>query len=160
VKDVLTREKEHVYPALEIDTVYGPEHETTIHIRSLLEDAFLGGVMLLPLTDVEYVSYKLREYGATILWGTARPRIAGTWQRLLRGQKGIHMSVTPKPGTAMEYLHEDTGKICFVERVLDNEVLEVSAVGLYVEGQYTYETLQKEAWRELRPVFIEVIGHA
>jgi hypothetical protein len=111
----------------------------------------------MPLQDVEYVSYRIITKGKAIDWPLERPRIPGRWQQILRGIDGVHMSVRPKVDAVMEVIKDDgTGQLGYVEAVYPDESIEVTSFGRSEEGYYTEETLTKEQWREMRPVFIEI----
>lgn len=157
LKDSLRADRNDVFPVL-VDTVtYAHEHPETKKLRRIISDTFYGEQSLLPLTDVEFVTYRLGESGKRIPWSFERPRVSGTWQRLLRGKEGIHITIVPKAGSVMEYTHEDIGHVAYVESVFPDESIAIASVGLINEGEYTTTVLTHDVWRELRPVFINII---
>jgi surface antigen len=118
---------------------------------------FLGAATQLPLSGVEYVTYRLYQAGRKIVWPEHWGRVAGSWQRKLRGVKGVRMDVLPHTGAVMEYIIDDVGFVAFVEAVSPANRITISGIGLVHEGQYTEERLEHATWRELRPVFISVL---
>jgi len=157
LKDSLREQAREVLPLFEHGHLYEAGDEETRKLRLCIRDEFCGGKASLPLTDAEYVTYKLGQKQISIPWGTHRPRIAGTWQRLLRGKKGVHCGVLPKTGSIAEYAIDDVGYVAYVESVFPDESIKLSSVGLLQEGQYSIETLAKEYYRELHPIFIEIL---
>ena len=155
-KDVLREQVSDVFPAFIEGEVYSAENEDTKRLRTYIEDSFGAGAAALPLTDAEFVTYKLMKRDIHIPWTLERPRNAGTWQRKLRGRVGIHMSITPFVGTVMEYVLEDQGHLCFVEAVFPDERITISEVNNPDNGIYNERTLTKEEWQALNPLFIQV----
>ncbi len=155
-KDALREQATDVFPVLIEDVSYHFNDVQTEKLRLCIGDVFNGTAAKTSLTDVEYVMYVLSKKNIQIVWSAIRPRIAGTWQRILRGQTGIHIGITPKTDTVMEYVVDDVGHVCYVEAVFSDETIKVRGVGLLEEGVLSILMLGKEEWRELRPVFIEV----
>lgn len=155
-KDALREQVTDVFPILVEDIVYSFDNPQTQMLRMCIRDSFAGGVAEVPLTDVEYVTYALSKRNISITWPTVRPRVAGAWQKILRGKHGIHIGITPKTDTVMEYAVDDIGHVCYVEAVFSDETIKVRGIGLLEEGVLSVLMLGKEEWRELRPVFIEV----
>lgn len=156
LKDSLREQAREVLPSFEHGHLYDAHDEETIKLRLCIDDEFCGGKASLPLTDAEYVTYKLRQKQISIPWNTHRPRTPGTWHTLLRGKKGVHCGVLPKTGSIAEYIVEDVGYVAYVEAVFPDESIKLSSVGLSQEGLYTIETLSREYYRELHPIFIEI----
>lgn len=156
LKDVLAEQSRDVFPVFAEDILYDAMHPEVQKLRLCIDDAFGGTHVSVPLADVEYVTYKLTKKNKHIPWTSERPRTSGTWQKKLRGVQGIHMSVTPKTDSIMEYVRDDIGHVCYVEAVFPDETLKINGVGLYTEGFFTELMLGKKEWIELRPVFIEV----
>lgn len=137
--------------------IYDADHKNSVTVRILIDDQFSATDLDLPLQDVEYVTYRLSQKNRHITWPKDRPRIAGTWQRLLKGSTGLHLSIEPKNDTVMEYINEDnTGHVAYVDSVFPDGTISLSEVGYPTEAMYTKRTLGKDEWKELRPVFIEV----
>lgn len=156
-RDDLTESNAVLSPQFSAGAFYGPEDPETVKLRTLIDDEFHAGSLALPLQDVEFVSYKLKRRGRTIDWPNARPRIAGTWQKLLKGVPGVHIGVSPKTGAVMEYVNEDnTGHVTYVDSVYPDGAITISEIGYPEEGKYCERTLNRHEWKELRPVFIEV----
>jgi len=147
----------NIHPIFKYGQTYDSSSKETAKLRSYIEDAFAGNVVDVPLTDVEYVTYRLLKKGRSIAWGNLRPRTAGLWQNLLRGQEDVHMSIVPKTDSIMEYISEDdVGHIVYVDAVFPDESILISEIGFPDLGQYSERTLLKDEWREFRPVFIDV----
>lgn len=157
LKDALRDKAADVFPSFTLGAVYAHESPDTIKLRLCIQDQFQGSVSSSILSDAEYVTYKLSRKGKQILWGDARPRIAGTWQQRLKGQSGIHIGIKPKTESVMEYIADSIGHLAFVEAVFPDDTVEVSAIGLQNDGEFTKKAMSKEEWIELRPVFIQVL---
>ncbi len=156
LKDSLRRDSHDVFPILAPNNTYTHEHREVQKLRRCIADTFSGERSGLMLQDTEFVTYRLGERGTRIPWTGERPRAPGAWQKLLRGKKGVHISISPKEGIIMEYTHDDAGHLGFVEAVHRDESITVSAVGLINEGEYTESVLTHDVWKEMRPVFISV----
>jgi hypothetical protein len=156
LKDALCEKASDVFPELQEETVYDQGHTETSKLRLCIDDQFGGERAQSVLTDVEYVTYMLKGKGRHVVWSSLRPRIAGTWQKKLRGTEGIHISIVPKTDTVMEYVVDDVGHLCYVEVVSPDESIKISSVGMFEEGKYTSIAIPKAEWIELHPVFIEV----
>ena len=155
--DDVTRTKEDLEPQFVEGELYAHDHADTVTLRTAISDAFHAAQFDLPLQDVEYTSYKLAAQNRTIAWPSERPRVAGTWQRILKGVAGVHLGILPKTDTVIEYINPDnTGHVAYVEAVYPDESIFISEVGYPDEGRYHERTLTKDEWIELRPVFIEI----
>lgn len=153
--DMMHESKSALLPKFMVGTLYEADHPSTIALRTVIADEFFAETLALPLQDVEYALYRLQLKNRFIVWPRERPRIAGTWQRHLRGVRGIHLGVQPKTESVLEYLLEDgTGHIAFVESVYPDGALTISEIKH--DSVYQERTLSKDEWKELRPVFIEV----
>lgn len=146
-----------VLPQFQRGHRYGADDAETMRLRTCIDDAFAGAEAGEPLQPAEYVTYRLRQRGVAIAWPQPWGRVPGTWQRKLKGQRGIHMDITPHTGAVMEYIIDDVGYLAYVERVSPQYDITVSGIGLTYEGQYTEQVLTHDVWRELRPVFISVV---
>lgn len=155
-KDVIREQAKDVFPSLVYGSVYDSLHDDTKKLRMCIDDMFQGEASSLFLTDVEYVTYKLKRKGKNIPWTEERPRIASTWQKKLRGRNGVHITITPKTESVMEFVLDDIGHLCFVEAVFPDDSIKISTIGMYDEGVYTDMMMQKDDWKELRPVFITI----
>lgn len=155
--DETTRNKEELAPCFIDGEQYTSDHSDTEKLRMVINDEFHAAEFDLPLQDVEYVEYKLVSQNRHIAWPTERPRVAGTWQRILKGVSNIHLGISPKTDSVMEYINADnTGHVVYVEAVYPDESIFVSEIGYPDEGRYHERTLTKDEWIELRPVFIEI----
>jgi len=157
-RDDITENSIELKPQFVIGEFYDAVHPSTLTLRTFIDDAFHAAPLDLPLQNVDYVSFILKERGRNISWPPVRPRIAGTWKRILKGIPGVHMGVRAKTGAIMEYvLENNTGQVAFVDSVYPDEGITISEVGYTTEGVYSERTLSKEEWKELRPIFIQVL---
>jgi hypothetical protein len=155
-KDALRDQAKDVFPIFEENVLYDAIHNETQKLRLCIDDAFCGARASLLLTDAEYVTYKLYQKGVALPWGNERPRISGTWQKKLRGKKGVYISVNPKASSVMEYVVDDVGYVAFVEAVFPDGTIKLTAIGSMEDGMYSEVLLPREQYRELRPVFLSV----
>lgn len=156
-RDDVTRTKEQLTPQFIEGEQYTYDHPETEKLRTALHDQFHAEAFDLPLTDIEYVTYKLESNNQRIAWPVERPRAAGTWQRLLKGVPGVHQGISPKTGAVIEYINSDnTGHVAYIEAVYPDASIFISEVGYPEEGRFHERTLTKDEWIELRPVFIEI----
>lgn len=157
-KDSLIPDKRAVWPLLIIGERYTYDTEATKKIRTLIHDMFWGGRFLLALQAGEYIMYRVFADNRDLAWRQERPRLPGMWQRLLKGVSGIHMSVTPKTDSIMEWIDEaGEGHLAYVDSVAPDNTLMVAAVGVTEPGVFTESVMTEAMWREFRPVFIEVV---
>lgn len=156
LKDVLRAALAEVSPQFEQGQLYTHDHAETKKLRAYIEDAFSAGRGQFDLTAEEYVYYKLRTKKRQIAWNGMRSRIAGTWQRKLKGVSGVYIRITPKTDAVMEYIIDDVGYLAFVESVFPDNSIRLSEIGAHDTPTFTQYTLTVEQWRELRPVFITI----
>jgi hypothetical protein len=156
-KEDITPHVAAVWPVFVPNTVYTYDASVTKLVRTHMHDEFLAGELLLPLQPSEYVSIRLMRDQLVIPWPKIRPRVVGTWHMLLRGVVGVHSGVVPVSDSVMEWVAEDgEGRLAYVDAVLPDDTLKISAVGLVVEGEYTESVVPSAVWREWRPVFISI----
>ncbi len=147
----------HVYPEFIIGQEHGVDHPTTASVRTILGDVFSLGRSEFSLQAGEYVLYRLWRKGTRINWPVVRPRIPGTWHKILKGIEGVHVGVVPRVGSVMEYLFEgDAGHLAYVEAVFPDNTITISEANYPDSGIYNERVLTKEEWREFRPVFITI----
>lgn len=156
LKDVLCNALSDVLPQFVQDEMYGYDHPETIKLRAYIADEFGGARGEFPLTAEEYVYYKLVTKKRFIPWGEERSRIAGTWQRKLKGKQGVYIRITPKTDAVMEYVIDDVGYVTFVEAVYPDNSIKISEIKIDDGPVYQQLTMGPDEWRELRPVFITV----
>lgn len=156
-KDALRAEAKDVFPSFQIGTYYPADDAETKKLRSCIKDEFHAAEAGLPLSDAEFAMYQLWRKGKRIAWGTMRPRFSGSWQRLLKGVRGIHMSVHPHAESVMEYIADDIGHLAYVDAVFPDQGISLKAFSTRSLGMYEELSMSKDEWRELRPVFIEVL---
>jgi hypothetical protein len=153
--DALTADPAEVFPEFRSDEAYLADDPETVMLRRYIADAFSAAPLALPLQPGELVTYRLALAGRALPWGSARPRLPGQWQSLLRGQRGVSIGVTARTGSVMEYRDEEgTGYLAYVEAVTPEETLTTVAASADETGVYTKSTIPRAIWREWRPVFI------
>ncbi len=157
LKDSLREQASDVFPEFHESVVYDASHADTQKLRLCITDQFGGAKAGSVLTDAEYVSYKLAKKDRVIQWNEERPRIAGTWQKKLRGTQGVHIGIIPKADVVMEYVIDDVGHLAYVEAVFSDESIKISSIGMFDEGIFCDMMMQKAEWIELRPVFINCV---
>ncbi len=153
-KDAIREQAKDVFPSFVYGNIYYAIDEDVQKLRSCINDMFLGKATEIPLTDVEYIAYKLWKKGKHLPWTEERPRTAGTWQKKLRGKNGVHITITPKTGSVMEFIVDDQGHLCYVEAVFPDDSIKISTIGMHTEGEYGDMMMGIDEWKELRPVFI------
>lgn len=148
----------HIYPVFTVGQENGVDTQNTIQVRALIGDPFSLSRSEFHLQAGEYVLYRLWRRGKKILWPKIYSRVPGNWHKILKGIQGVHIRMTPKVGSLMEYINEEEiGYIAYVDAVFPDETISISEVNNPDLGIYTERTLTKDAWKEFRPVFIEVI---
>jgi hypothetical protein len=157
LKDEVTVAKEEVWPELIHKTVYLAADTKTELIRAAIGDEFFAAELYLPLRTEEFVTYRLKQQGRKIVWGSDRPRLAGLWHELLKGRSGIFMSLEPKTASVMEaYGENGEAFLAYVLAVQPDNTIQIESVGEKNEGEYQNETVPKSVWHVWRPVFIQV----
>jgi hypothetical protein len=157
LKDDLISEKVDIFPVFSKDTVYLSDNVEVEKLRKLTNDTFFASEIGLPLLSIEFVSYRLSQDNRKIPWTLERPRIAGKWQNILKGQMGVRIGVEPKTGSVIEYYKDDdTGHIGYVKEVHADNSIVIQEVGREVEGEYTEKLFTKVEWQEWDSVFIQV----
>lgn len=148
--------QDEVLPTFRVGHRYEADAPQTLTLRAAINDSFNGTTSNTMLRGVEYVTYRLWLQGRHLPWPVSHSRVAGTWQRKLRGVRGVHSDIMPHTGSVMEYIIDDVGYVAYVEKVAPDLKITVSGIGLTHEGQYTEQVWRHEAWREFHPVFIQV----
>ncbi len=157
LRDDLRSRAAHVFPEFAPGIPNNHDDPSTLRVRACIKDAFYGGEIEMPLQAGEYVLYMLMRKNQSINWPPTRPRTPGLWHTILRGVPGVHVSITPKTGSVMEYtLPNDTGHLAYVEAVFPDTSVTVSEANYPDQGIYSERTLSKEEWQVLNPVFISV----
>jgi hypothetical protein len=157
LKDALYQSTDGLFPTFIQGQSYRVDTQATVQLRRCIDDMFAGAESGSDLSSAEYVTYQLWRKGLHIHWGHARPRVAGGWQKLLRGVSGVHSGISPQTGSVMEYLTLSGGQLAYVESVAPDETITISLITEDEDAVYLEETLPRSAWIELRPVFIEVL---
>lgn len=157
LKEDLTPVKNNVWPIFLDQKVYDALSEETKKTRLLIHDMFFSDRLQLPLQAGEYIVTRLMTEHRFINWSQKRPRIAGSWQGLLKGRSGIHITVSPKTDSIMEWVNDaGEGRLAYIEAVSPEKTLTITTVGVDNEGMFSIMILTESLWRELRPIFIEV----
>ncbi len=146
-----------VHPEFVVGQENSVDDPNTARVRAIIGDAFGIGRSEFSLQAGEYVLYKLWRKGIRIAWPDVRPRTPGIWHKILRGTSNVHIGVTPKIGSVMEYMDEnDIGHLAFIEAIFPDETIAVSEANYPDAGIYNERELTKDEWRELKSVFINV----
>lgn len=128
----------------------------TERTRLIINDVLYGGESGVPLSGEEYVYYRLLTHGVVPPAIEARPRRAGTWQHLFKGERGVHVTVRPKTRSVMEYIDQEAvGHVAYVQAVFPDETIHIAEVGYPQSGFYQERTLDQETWQALKPVFLQ-----
>jgi hypothetical protein len=144
-----------VYPDFIIGQENSVDHPNTAHVRTILQDIFGLGRSEFALQSGEYVLYRLWKRGIRLEWPDVRPRVPGLWHKILKGRPGIHIGMTPRVGSIMEcMIDNDMGHLAYVEAVFPDMTITISEVNYPDSGIYNERELQKDAWKEMKPVFI------
>jgi hypothetical protein len=147
----------YVYPEFVIGEKNELDDPNTIRARAMIKDIFGGSRVEFPLQAGEYVVYRLLRKGIRVVWPETRPRVPGLWHTLLKGMVGVHISITPKTGTVMEYtLPEEIGHVAYVEAVFPDETITISETNFPDSGIYNERVLTRDEWKEFKPVFIQI----
>ncbi|MCD5381300.1 MAG: hypothetical protein LR008_01860 [Candidatus Pacebacteria bacterium] len=153
--DSLTEDRSKVMPDFKSAYVYGSTDEQTIKLRRLIKDEALTGQLELPLQPIELILFILKTKNAKIGWPATRPRIVGLWNIILRGIKGISMSIEPHTNSIIEYSGtESKGFVGYIEAVHPDLSITLKSVGRVEPGEYRVEEFTHDEWKEWRPVFI------
>ncbi len=157
LKDELTTHKDEIFAEFHTGEIYSANHPDTKKVRRLIRDEFFTTELCMPLLGVEFVMYRLLLAGRSIVWKSTRPRLAGQWQNLLKGQMGIQIGIMPKTGAVFEYTKADgSGFLGYTKAVHVDDSIVIEGMGRMIEGEYKEEVLTKEVWHELRPVWIAI----
>lgn len=157
-KDDLTPYKMKVWPHFTSGTGYEADDESLKKLRLLIEDTFATSDLYLPLQAGEWVTYRFREQNRHIPWPVTHGRVPGDWLTLLKGVFGIHIGIMPKTDSIMEWRGEDgIGRVAYVEKVTPGHVITISVAGFTEPGMFEERVIAEAQWREMRPVFIEVL---
>lgn len=155
VSDALTLHRNDVYPTFSHQEVLLHDNLETRKLRHCIHDECSGGALFLPLQGLEYLLYRLKEKGSSLVWPINRPRLSGRLQALLKGNKSVHIGIEPKTAAIMEYQDSiSSGVLAYVEEVHPDLSIKITSVGKTKEGVFEVETVEEVTWREWRPVFI------
>ncbi len=146
-----------VYPEFIVGEENSVDAPNTMQVRAVIGDPFGVSRSEFPLQAGEYVVYRLWKKGIKIQWPNIRPRVPGTWHKILKGGDRIHIGVTPKIGTVMEYVYDaDIGHVAYVEAVFPDDTVIVSEANFPDAGIYSEREFSKEEWKALKPIFISI----
>jgi hypothetical protein len=152
---VLSDDVQQVFPDLKPSQIYGVNNEQTIKLRKFIKDETLAQLLLLPLQSTEYVLYMLKRTGSTLVWPPTRPREPGSLHKILRGVKGVGISIEPRTRSIFEYVGDgESSFLGYVEAVHPDLSITLHSVGRLEEGEYLVEELTHVKWKEWRPVFL------
>lgn len=154
--EALSDDSKQILPVLETGNIYNAHNEQTIKLRRCINDEALGQMLTIPLQSVEFALMALKQRQILISWPAERPRLPGRWKTLLRGYKGVSLSIEPRTGAILEYGGDDgtDGFLGYVEAVHPDLSITLQSVGRVVEGEYRVEEFSHNEWKEWRPVYI------
>ena len=153
--DALEDNPQNIFPDLEPAHIYSENNENTLRLRSIIKDDLLGEQLNMPLQSAEYIFYKLNQLKTKVQWPPRRPRAVGSWSSILRGVKGVTMSIEPRTGSILEYSGDGSaGFLGYVDSVRPDHSIVLQSVGRKIEGEYLEEEFTHDEWKEWRPVFI------
>jgi len=157
LKEDITQNQSDIIPTFEVGQTYVSDNLETKRLRSYIADTFSATDLYLSLQPEEFAFYKIMHKGHKISWPKVRPRLAGSWQTVLKGQPGVKMSIEPKTGAVIEFMNSaGEGWVGYTTAVLVDETIKIEGVGHNNEGEYLEETIPKSEWLEWRPVWISV----
>lgn len=141
----------------EVNKSYPLDSTETLTVRAAINDEFSGAMLGVPLQDVEYVYYRLYLLNKKIEWDNERPRLAGRWHQILKGNSVVHIDIQPTENSLIEYADDDgIGHLAFVDLVLPDKSLVVSTIDNRFGGKYITTRLYHDQWQELQPVFLQI----
>ncbi len=144
-----------VYPQFVVGEENSIDHPNTAHVRAILSDVFGLSKSEFPLQSGEYVLYRLWRKGIHVIWPATRPRVPGSWHRILKGSPQVHIGVIPKVGAVMEYLlSPDVGHLAFVDAIFPDGTITISEAHFPDAGIYNERVLMREEWKDLHPLFL------
>lgn len=156
-RDDLVDRAIRVYPEFISGEENSVNHSNTVHVRAILGDIFGLQRSDFPLQAGEYALYRLWKKGIHIEWPQERPRTPGLWHKILKGSAHVHIGVSPKASSIMEYVStDDVGHLAYVEDVFPDDTISISEANYPDSGIYNERELLKSEWKELKPVFIQV----
>ena len=155
----LSDDPNDVQPVLEPGVTYLHDNLEVRKLRMSIHDVALGDYLELPLQSLEYILYQLQLRNISFQWPATRPRVVGAIHQLVRGKPGVIVSVEPHTGSVMEIVSSENQRasLGYVVSVQPDESMTVQTVGRVVEGEFRVESMKKDEWRELRPVFIRFV---
>jgi hypothetical protein len=157
-KDDVTIEKKDVWPNFSVNKIYDANNNETIKARKLLDDKFLGGMMAANLLPAEYVTIALLHDNRSIDWSQKNGRIPGVWHQLLRGLKGVRITITPKTDSIVEWTDTSgIGKIAYVREVFPDNSIKIEGIGIIEDKYFESLRINEMLWKEWKPLFIEVM---
>lgn len=158
LKDDISTNINDVFPVFVEGNIYLSADKEVKKLRKLIKDQYFTEMLYLPLQGIEYVAYILGQHNLSLPEIAVRPRVAGSIHINLRGHRGVHIGITPKTGSVLEYKDENgVGQIGYVEAVYPDGSIYFSIVGLQSDGKFSKQKLSKEVWLALQPVFIQVL---
>ncbi len=157
LRDDIADRAVRVYPAFTIGEENSVDHPNTAQVRTILDDVFGIGCSEFPLQAGEYVLYRLWRKGIHLVWPETRPRIPGLWHKILKGSEQVHIGVTPKVGTVMEYMiSPEIGHLALVDAVFPDDTIIISEANFPDSGIYNERVLTKEEWKDYKPLFLAI----
>lgn len=154
---LLTDNPQHVFPNFVSERTYTADDPEVLRLRKCIKDEMMGGEISMVLQSPEFILYKLWRERIVAPWEVHAPRIAGAWQPLLRGKRGIQIGIEPRTKSVLEC--SGSGQrpfLGYVESVHPDHSIVLESVGREVDGEYRTERISQSDWKEWRPVFISM----
>lgn len=142
--------------SLEFDqgVYYGPNDPITNRVRLLLSGQYQPHELERSLQPNEYIVYYLVQAGIK-LPSQAKTWEAGRWHQHLKGESAVHISITPKKNSIMEFFTaEKEGKMAIVKNVTEDMTIICAGFDLLAKGTFDVCIWSVKDWQEYRPVFI------
>lgn len=126
-------------------------------IRELIGDEFSLGKTGDCLNCTEYVQFKIKQtLGIDIKWPPDRPRNGGKWASIFEKNNLYKILNVPKINCAVSFTTgisnnpeiNEVGHVAFVEKINEDESIEISEANWPNQGKYNERRLEKWQWKD------------
>lgn len=126
-------------------------------IREIIRDEFNLGKLGECLNCTEYVQFRVKQkLGIDIKWPSDRPRHGGKWASVFERNNLYKILDLPKINCAVSFTTgisnnpeiNEVGHVAFVEKINDDESIEISEVNWPNQGKYNERRLEKLQWKD------------
>jgi len=133
------------------------DNPTVEKIRELIKDEFSLGKSGDCLNCTEYVQFRVKQKtGIDIKWPLDRPRNGGKWATIFERNNLYRVFDSPVVDCAVSFTdnisnNSETNKIghvAFVEKVNDDDSIEISEANWPNQGKYNERRLEKSHWKD------------